>query len=132
MFEIQQHTADVRLLVKGTTVEELYADAMRGMFAIMRGTVGSAQIIRHRIEIDSVDRTALLVDLLSDILTRSHLNREMYDRATFEKLTDTEAIVNVVGYSPANFEQDVKAVTYHEADVRYENGMWSTTLVFDI
>jgi SHS2 domain-containing protein len=38
----------------------------------------------------------------------------------------------VIGYSPVEFEQDVKAVTYHEADVRYENGMWSTTLVFDI
>jgi SHS2 domain-containing protein len=132
MFEIKQHVADVRLFVQGATREEMYADAMRGMFAIMRGSVGSAQIIRHRIEVDSVDRTALLVDLLSDILTRSHVNREMYDHAQFETLTDTQAVVNVVGYSPANFEQDVKAVTYHEADVRYENGMWSTTLVFDI
>jgi SHS2 domain-containing protein len=132
MFEIQQHVADVRLFVQGATPEELYGDAMRGMFAIMRSSVGSAQIIRHRIEVDSVDRTALLVDLLSDILTRSHLNREMYDHAQFETLTETQAVVNIVGYSPARFEQDVKAVTYHEADVRYENGMWSTVLVFDI
>ena len=105
---------------------------MRGMFAIMRGRIGTAQIIRQRIAVQSPDRTSLLVDFLSEVLTQSHLAREMYDDVEFEELSETYCVATIRGYSPAQFEQDVKAVTYHEADVRYENGMWSTTLVFDI
>ncbi len=102
------------------------------MFEIMRGKVGTAQIIRRRFALDSVDRTSLLVDFLNEILSSAHIGRELFADATFPTLTDTELVADVIGYSPVEFEQDVKAVTYHEADVRYENGMWSTTLVFDI
>ena len=132
MFELQQHTADIRLLVRGSSPEELFSEAMRGMFEIMRGKVGTAQIIRRRFTLDSVDRTSLLVDFLSEILSSAHIGRELFADATFPTLTETELVADVIGYSPVEFEQDVKAVTYHEADVRYENGMWSTTLVFDI
>ena len=49
----------------------------------------------------------------------------------FDRLTETELAATIIGTS-ARFEQDVKAVTYHEAEVRCENGVWSTMLVFDI
>ncbi|HVS30566.1 MAG TPA: archease [Thermoanaerobaculia bacterium] len=132
MFELQQHTADIRLLVRAATPEELFSDALRGMFAIMRGKFGTAQIVRRRFVVDSADRTSLLVDFLSEVLSSAHIGRELFDDVVFVKLTGTELIADVVGYSPVDFEQDVKAVTYHEADVRCENGMWTTTLVFDI
>lgn len=118
--------------MKAGSPEELFSDAMMGMFAIMRGRIGTAQIIRHQIEVESGDRTSLLVDFLSEVLTRSHLNREVFDQVDFASLTENSCRGTIRGYSPVQFEQDVKAVTYHEADVRYENGMWSTTLVFDI
>lgn len=118
--------------MKAGTPEDLFADAMRGMFAIMRGRIGTAQIIRQRIAVQSPDRTSLLVDFLSEVLTQSHLSREMYDDVEFEELSETYCVANIRGYSPAMFDQDVKAVTYHEARVRNENGMWVTTLVFDI
>src|SRR5918912_1032891 len=50
-----QHTADVRLFVSAETPEELFAEAMRGMFSIMRSRIGTAQIIREKIALDSVD-----------------------------------------------------------------------------
>jgi len=39
---------------------------------------------------------------------------------------------DLTGFAPAEFDEDVKAVTYHEAEVRHGNGLWSTMLVFDI
>jgi SHS2 domain-containing protein len=36
------------------------------------------------------------------------------------------------GHPVVRFGEDVKAVTYHEADVQERNGLWSTTLVFDV
>ncbi len=134
MFEILQHTADVRLRVEAVTIEELFRDAMRGMYAVMRAHEDAgAKAVRRTIRVDdSADRTTLLVDFLNEVLHRAHVVREMFTDATFVRLDETHAEAEVSGIGPASFEEDVKAVTYHEADVRREGETWMTTLVFDI
>lgn len=134
---IIEHTADVRLRVEGASLEELFREAMVGMFEIMErrlqraGSPAEAGAPLH-VEIHSPDRTSLLVDFLNEVLSRAHIARESFDGVKFDRLTETEAAATLTGRTPARFEQDVKAVTYHEAEVRCENGVWSTMLVFDI
>ena len=131
MFEILQHTADVRLHVRSATVEDLFRDAMRGMFAIMNASSKGATITR-RLSFDAIDRTSLLVDFLSEVLSRAQIDRAVFDDVRFERLTDTELTAEITGRSSAGFEQDVKAVTYHEAEVKETADGWETMLVFDI
>ena len=134
MFEILQHTADVRLRVVSPAIEDLFRDAMKGMFAIMgrdsrwgtRDSVASVRIV-----VDSVDRTSLLVDFLNAVLSRAHIEHVSFEDVTFERLTETDVDARVAG-GPARFEHDIKAVTYHEADVRQTGSGWETMLVFDI
>jgi SHS2 domain-containing protein len=130
MFEILQHTADVRLLVRASSTEDLFRDALHGMFAIMN-TVRDGAPVRATISVDSVDRTALLVDFLGAALSRAQIDRVAFDEIRFTRLTETEVEAELGGHQ-AWFEQDVKAVTYHEADVRFVDGEWMTMLVFDI
>lgn len=130
MFEILQHTADVRLRVRAASVEELFRDAMRGMFAIMNPAAGEATG-RAELRLDSIDRTSLLVDFLGEVLTRAHIERVAFDEVTFAKLTESELEAQISGRQ-ARFEQDVKAVTYHEADVKFSGGQFETMLMFDI
>jgi SHS2 domain-containing protein len=134
MYELAQHIADVRLLVSGGSLEELFRDAVRGMYAVMRGTPApDAQPVRRTITVeDSADRTALLVDFLNEVLHRSHVAREMFDDVTFTRLEELSLEATLTGTAPADFDEDVKAVTYHEADVVEREGVWHTTLVFDI
>ena len=134
MYELIPHIADVRLRVEAATCEELFLDAMRGMFAVMHGRAGEgARTVRRRIAVEeSADLTYLLVDFLNEILQRAHVAREMFESAAFIRLTDESVEADVSGFAPAEFDEDVKAVTYHEAEVRHENGLWSTMLVFDI
>jgi len=48
-------------------------------------------------------------------------------------LTETEIEVKVFGRKVEEFEEDIKAVTYHEAEVKKnEKGEYETMLVFDI
>ena len=130
MFQILQHTADVRLHVRSSSIEELFRDAMRGMFTIMQAT-RAGESREFRLNVDSIDRTSLLVDFLSDVLSRGQIDRAAFDDVTFAKLSETEVEARLSGWQ-ARIEQDVKAVTYHEADVRFVDGEWRTMLVFDI
>ncbi|MDQ3281801.1 MAG: archease [Acidobacteriota bacterium] len=136
MFEILHHTADIRLRVSALSLDELFRDAMLGMYAVMRGEpAGSPQRVTRTIAVEeSADTTALLVDFLNEVLQRAHVGSEMFVDARFERL-DPESLTltaHLTGIAPASFEEDVKAVTYHEADVRRDESGWTTMLVFDI
>ncbi len=134
MYQLVPHTADVRLLVSAPLLEDLFRDAVRGMYAVMRGAAAhDAQPVQRAIAVhDSADRTALLVDFLNDVLHRAHVAREMFDDVTFTRLEEHSLEATLTGVAPAEFDEDVKAVTYHEADVRQSDDEWRTTLVFDI
>jgi SHS2 domain-containing protein len=100
----------------------------------MRGTPApGAQPVQRIIAVeDSADRTALLVDFLNDVLHRTHVARELFDDVTFTRFEEQSLEATLTGIAPASFDEDVKAVTYHEADVVQRENVWHTTLVFDI
>ena len=133
MYELVHHTADVRLRVVAPSLEELFRDAVRGMYAVMRGHSAAGQPVRRDIQVDdSADMTSLLVDFLNEVLNRAHIGRELYDVMTFARLDETSLTAELHGTRPAEFEEDVKAVTYHEAEVRRDGEAWTTMLVFDL
>ncbi|HEV2722821.1 MAG TPA: archease [Thermoanaerobaculia bacterium] len=130
MYEILHHTADVRLRVTASTLEDLFADALRGLMDVMHGATSAGERT-ETIELDSVDVTALLVDFLNEALMRAHVHRRSFTGASFASLSETHVAATLTSV-PATFDEDVKAVTYHEAEVRRDGGAWTTMLVLDI
>jgi SHS2 domain-containing protein len=85
------------------------------------------------VTIKAPDRTSLLIDFLGEVLADAHIERQAYVAVRFQELTETSVSAKLGGVSVEQFEEDIKAVTYHEADVRQdEKGMWATMVVFDI
>lgn len=132
MFELIPHTADVRARVTASSLDELFAESMRALSAAMHAEPAGGSV-RHTIRVDdSADTTALLVDFLNEVLARAHVARELFTDARFVRLDGHSVEAELVGVAPASFGEDVKAVTYHEADVRRDGAEWTTMLVFDI
>jgi SHS2 domain-containing protein len=131
-YTILHHTADVRLQVTAASLEELFYDALRGLMEVMDAVPAGEAEQSEAIALDSVDATALLVDFLNEVLVRAVVRRRVYRGASFASLGETHLAGTLTGVPAAAFEEDVKAVTYHEADVRREGGVWTTTLVLDI
>jgi SHS2 domain-containing protein len=134
MYELVHHIADVRLRVAAPALEELFRDAVRGMYAVMRGaSERDSRPVQRTIEVDeSPDTTALLVDFLNEVLNRAQIGHELFTDVLFTRFDGTSLTATLSGIAPASFEEDVKAVTYHEADVRREGEAWTTMLVFDL
>ena len=132
MYEIVQHTADVRLHVTASTLEALFEEALRGLMAVMGTAVGAHGVRPHAIELESVNITALLVDFLNEALVRAVTQRVRFTGASFASLGETHLAATLTSVAAEDFEEDVKAVTYHEAEVRREGEGWTTMLVLDI
>ena len=129
MWRVDQHTADIRIRVEAPALDELFADAMRALAGVMHPIGTAGERVDATIEVEASDLTALLVDFLNEVLTRAHIERAAFTETEFASLTETSLRVTIRGARCEGFEEDVKAVTYHEAEV---TPAWSTTLVLDI
>lgn len=133
-YEILRHTADLRMRVKGRTLEELFSDAVRGMMSVLKPEVPQEGTrVRRPIQLEANDQTSLLIDFLNEVLTSAHIRREIYAVVLFRELAPIALHADLYGVPIDKFDEDIKAVTYHEAEVKKNRkGELETTLVFDI
>lgn len=127
------HTADIRLLIEATTYPELFEGALEGMKALMYPEALHRLEVKQEISISAKDATSLLVDFLAEVLTLSQIQRAIFEKVEFSELTHTQLRATIFGQKVDFFEKDIKAVTYHEANVVQDtNGTYTTTIIFDI
>ncbi len=134
---LQEHTTDIRLKLEASTLVELFMVAVEGMAAIIKhdsnnhASVGSE--IHKKISITSQDNVALLIDFLSDVLSESHFEYVIFTRVEISELTNKTLSAIVYGYPVESFDEDIKAVTYHEAYViQNASGGYESQVIFDI
>lgn len=128
------HTADARMEAEGESLEAVFTDSLKGMLAFMRPrALSRAEKFKRHIAVSSGDTTSLLVDFLNEVLNLAQTNKETYERVSFTDISETSLSAVVIGTGVESFGEDIKAVTYHEADVRRdESGRWHARLIFDI
>lgn len=137
-FQVLGHTADVRLRVRGRDLPELFTQALRGMAsiqkaAVFRGAAGAESLsVRRRVEIASVDVAALLVDFLNEALWLSHTHREAYVEVAFSEFSVSRLVAELRGFPVGEFDEDVKAVTYHGLQIRKTDAGYEAEILFDI
>lgn len=134
-YKFLKHTADLRMEIKGRTTEELFKEALSGMIAVLKAPGIKYQVssVKRSVKVRSADKTALLVDFLNEALAQAQINKEIYTGVSFVKFSEHELEAELVGAPVESFAEDIKAVTYHEADVKEnEKGEWEATLILDI
>ncbi len=130
------HTADIRMKIRGSSLEELFHAGAMGMGNILRDGFCDNQVSfdrRSKIEITASDQTCLLIDFLSEVLSISYAEKSIFCKVDFIALTPSKLIAEIYGRQILGIDEEIKAVTYHEADVhRDNNGQWETVVIFDI
>ncbi len=138
MFSIHHipHTADLCIRLIGDAPADLFRGGLEAMTHIMREDACREEKrlpLRFAVHTASVDRTALLIDFLSDVLLLMQTEKAVFCQVDLTCLDEKAVEANILGYPVDGFDEDIKAVTYHEADVRRsEDGKWETLLIFDI
>lgn len=135
-FSLLPHTADIRLHLEADSPDELFRAGLEGMSAILGEdfcTHPHPHDLRERIAFKSPDRTSLLIDFLSEVLTLTHTQRAIFCEAAIADLREDSLDITVFGSPVDRLAEDIKAVTYHEANVHERSdGRWETIVIFDI
>lgn len=133
-YKILEHTADLKIQARGKDMAELFSCILKGMFESCRPVVKNESIINRRIKLSSSDLESLLVDFLSEALYLSDVNNEIYfnaDLAIKQKNKKKQLKGEIKGKKIERLGLEIKAVTWHDLEVKKVNNQWQATVLFD-
>ena len=135
-YEILEHTADIGLLARGSTLTEVFREATVGMLEIA-GSFHPGDGERVPIEVDAPDRAGTLVDWLSEALYIQDSRGLSVGDVVVDAVTDGSARGSVEVRPFAGDQSEgvqIKAVTYHQLLVEPDDGDegWTARVFFDI
>jgi SHS2 domain-containing protein len=133
-FEILEHKADLKIRVFGKTKEELFENAMVGMFEAAGYQKNlKSQISKVKVKLKSIDLPSLLVDFLSEILYLVETKKLVFEKIEFKKITENEIEAILIGKPLKRMGVHIKGVTYHDLEIHQRNDKtWEVVILFDI
>jgi SHS2 domain-containing protein len=130
-YEEIDHTADWAFRAFGKDVKELFENAAYALFAL-EGALDAQSTFTREIHVEGIDREALLVNWLSELLFLQETKRETYQKFEITNLTETELQATVHGAHTQPITKFIKAVTYHDLKIKQPEKGWEATVVVDV
>jgi SHS2 domain-containing protein len=131
-FEERQHTADIAIYVWAETLEELFIQAAKGMFALLKPQLsGAGEAMHTTLSMQAPDAESLLVLFLSELLYFSQDKGLLFNQIQVT-LNQDQLYAGLRGNKLVSVEREIKAVTYSELNIVDTGRYLATTLVFDI
>lgn len=129
------HTADIRLEVRGATLAELFENAALGMMDLLLSGASIAAATEVVISLEEETAEELLVSWLREILFQYQTAGLVVSRVEIADIS-TNSVTGKLqcGVPPVNFqpEIEIKGVTYHGLTVQTHDWGYSAKVVFDI
>lgn len=137
-FEFLPSPANVKMKVWGSTIQELFRNALRGMLFYLEPSFLSAANLKQKekmyVSVEAVDINSLLVEFLSEVIARSDIENMVCTDISFETFGENFLTGKFSGASVDGCNNEIKAVSYYEVDIKKnpETGFFETVLVLDI
>ncbi|MGC8776282.1 MAG: archease [Minisyncoccia bacterium] len=138
-YKFLEHTADIRMKITALNLKDVFNSAFEGLMNYLgQNELKTQGQVKRLINVSSIDLTSLLIDFLNEILTSAQIHKEIYNKINFlhfPKENDSNFFIEaeIIGAEVKNFKHDIKAITYHNANLTKNNlNQWEITIVFDI
>lgn len=135
-YELFDHTADMGIRARAATLPELLSPAAEGLYAVIGDVVAGRAGEPAAFEFNGDEPALLLRDCLNELLVlfdRDSLRMTSVKVTAFDdhRLAATVQTAQVDGKRSA-FHREVKAITYHELEIRSIPGGYEATVIVDI
>ena len=136
MFETFEHTADLGLRVRAVSLNDLFAEAGRGLVAVI---IENPETIRPevsrelRLQADSMEN--LFFDWLAELLyifDEEKLALGRFEVTVVGTALDAKVAGERIESGRHTFVREVKAITYHGLVVRQLGHHWEAEVIVDI
>ena len=136
--EVFDHTADVGLRVRASTIDDLFRTSAEGLFDYIVANREAVRVERvDALSLRAGSPTDLLADWLAELIFRSETDHRLYTRFDVRVAPDGLSLEAEIGGEPIDrdrhvLDHEVKAVTRHGLSLRREGAGWVAELILDI
>lgn len=141
--EFLPHTADVKIKVTADSLESLFKEAVAALYQYLKPKAkvkkpkrqGLPQSVIKQVKLQAFDLTSLLIDFLSEILSLTYIEKMKFQVRQIKLIPSDPGIELKAVLSGERFEQledDIKAVTYHQAEMKKIKGGWKAVFIVDV
>lgn len=135
-YETFDHTADLGIKVLGQTYEELFANAAYALFDLLTELSLVREELSFSLEVKAADWEDLLVRFLSELLYLFASKGYLSKRVSFLYLGETHLQAQTWGElfdsQRHEIKMEIKAITYHQLEIKENNGRLEGRLILDI
>lgn len=135
-FEIFDHTADVGIIIYGEDLKSLFENAGEAFFSIITDLENINPCIWRKIEIGKESLECLIVDWLTELLFLHEVEGLLFREFRIESIDDNGLKAEVGGEEFKEgfhvIKTQVKAITYHQIEVKKEDSFWKARIILDL
>jgi SHS2 domain-containing protein len=130
-FEELSHTADWQIRVWAPSLPALFAEAACGMNALTGARPAPAQRVTRTFKAEASDAESLLVAFLSELIWAAEQENLVFD--VFKVILKGPRLkVKMSGSHVNSINKSIKAVTYHNLQIRQTDAGFQVEIVFDV
>ena len=135
-FEILDHTADTGLIIYGSSLKSLFQYAGEGFFSLITDLRKVKPRIERKIELEGECLERLMVDWLGQLLYLHEIEQLLFKEFMIESVGENglKAVVKGEFFQEGIhlIKTEIKAVTYHQIQVKKRDGGWKAQVIFDL
>jgi len=135
-FEILDHTADIGIIIHGENLKTLFENAGKAFFHLITDLRKVKRRVERRVHVEGESLDRLMVDWLSELLYLHDVENLLFKEFKVESVGEDGLKATVKGEPFQEgvhvIKTEVKAVTYHQIEIRQETGGWRAQVILDL
>ncbi|MCL4510668.1 MAG: archease [Bacteroidetes bacterium] len=136
-FEVLDHTADIGIRVRGSSIVNLFENAALGMLSLWFGELPNAPAEEETsLEVSAMDHEQLLVRFLNELVYLVDFKKILPLQFAIRVENGISLLASVKGIDLRKLElvplTYVKAATYHQLKIKEESDGFTAEIYFDV
>jgi SHS2 domain-containing protein len=130
-FEFLSHTADIKIRVYGKNLKEIINNSLLALKSFWKPKLTKTKIEKE-IKVESNNEVNLLIDFLSEVLAKTYIEKAIFVKFEPQELAFYSLSGKIIGYKFIFLSKDIKAITYHQANLQKINNQYIFDFIIDI
>ena len=135
-YELVDHTADLGIRVWADDIKGLFEEAARALFDIITDLTKVEAHLKREIVIQGSSREELMVAWLNELLYLYEVERLLFRDFSIAEI-DEGTVTGMANGEECDkarhpIKTEVKAVTYHQLEIKEHGERWQARVIFDI
>jgi SHS2 domain-containing protein len=134
-YEILEHTADIGIKITGNSLTEIFWKAIHATADLLSGGIEIQPVIERGFSAEEENMETALVSVLEEIIY--FFEKELFLPSVCSVNIENDQYQinlkgNIVSAEDIKNGTEIKAVTYHQLEIKEVDGQYQATIIFDI